>query len=315
MIRSTLRRCVAPAVACAAMAVLTACGGQTTKTPVIVDGSSTVAPLSSAAAELFALRNPGANVPVAKSGTGGGFQKFCTGQTDISNASRPIGPKEIALCERNGIEFTELQVANDALTVVVNERNTWADCLTVEQLQTMWAPQAEGRISNWNQIDPSFPDVPLTLFGPGTDSGTFDYFTEAVNGEEGASRSDYSASENDNVLVQGVQGSPGALAYFGYVYYEENRKTLKAVAIDGGDGCTEPSPQAVKDGTYKPLARPLFIYVNNASYRTEPQVKAFVNFYTGHVDRIAKAAGFVQLNEQQRAQLRQSVASIGGQRQ
>jgi phosphate transport system substrate-binding protein len=313
--RTTLRRCVAPTVACAATVVLTACGSQASKPPVLIDGSSTVAPLSSAASELFAQQHPGANVPVGTSGTGGGFQKFCTGQTDISDASRPVGPEEKALCERNGVEFTELHVANDALTVTVNPQNTWVDCLTVEQLQTIWSPQSERRVTNWNQVDPSFPNVPLTLFGPGTDSGTFDYFTEAINGEEGASRSDYAASEDDNILVQGVQGSKGALAYFGYTYYEENKDSLKAVAIDGGEGCTEPSPQAVKNGTYKPLARPLFIYVNNESFATNSQVAEFVRFYANNIDKIVKAAQFVPLNEQQKAQLQQRVASMGGQGQ
>src|ERR687894_1650741 len=207
--------------------LLAACGGQqagpgTTgdggqaSGQVRADGSSTVAPLTSAAAELFRSENPDVNITVATSGTGGGFEQFCSGNTDISNASRAIGDDEKARCQSAGIEYTELLVANDALTVAVNPANNWANCLTVEQLNTMWGPEAERQVTNWNQVDPSFPDVPLALFGPGTDSGTFDYFTDAVNGEEGASRSDYTASEDDNVIVRAVQGARGGLGYFRY---------------------------------------------------------------------------------------------------
>ena len=220
MIIKQVRGGRAAVVFAAAALVLTACGGQqagpaTTgeggaSGQVRIDGSSTVAPLTSAAAELFRSQNPNVNVTVATSGTGGGFEQFCSGNTDISNASRPIGDDEIAACQAAGIQYVELQVANDALTVVVNPQNTWANCLTVEQLKTMWGPEARDQIRTWNQIDPSFPAEPLALFGPGTDSGTFDYFTDAINGEEGASRTDYSASEDDNVLVQGVEGATGA---------------------------------------------------------------------------------------------------------
>ncbi|MCA1671524.1 MAG: PstS family phosphate ABC transporter substrate-binding protein [Actinobacteria bacterium] len=315
----TLRRSVArAAVACAATLALAACGGQQTGSAgggggqVLIDGSSTVAPLSSAAAELFQQENPGVNVPVATSGTGGGFEKFCNGATDISNASRPIGEDEMAACRRSGIQYTELQVANDALTVVVNPANDWANCLTVEELNRIWSPESEGQVTNWNQVRPEFPDVPLALFGPGTDSGTFDYFTEAVNGEEGASRTDYAASEDDNVLVQGVQGAPGATSYFGFTYFEENQGNLKAIQVDGGEGCTAPSAQAVQDGTYQPLARPLFIYVNNESFIQKPQVAEFVRFYAQQVDEITEAAQYVQLNEEQKAELQSNVESIGG---
>lgn len=324
MIIKQVRGARAAVVFAAAALVLTACGGQQSgpattgegggeaaaaSGQVRVDGSSTVAPLTSAAAELFRSVNPNVDVTVATSGTGGGFEQFCSGNTDISNASRPIGEDEIAACEAAGIEFVELQVANDALTVVTNKENTWATCLTVEQLNTMWGPESEGKITTWNQIDPSFPAEPLVLFGPGTDSGTFDYFTEAINGEEGASRTDYSASEDDNVLVQGVEGAAGATAYFGYSYYEENAERLNAVEVDGGQGCVAPSPATVQDGTYVPLARPLFIYVNRESYG-RPEVKAFVDFYAAQNAEIAEAAEFVPLNEEQSAELQSTVESL-----
>ncbi len=321
MTRSTLRRRVAPvAVVCSTVLVLVSCGGQSggggqngdLSGRVIVDGSSTVAPLSSAAAELFAEQAPTVNVSVATSGTGGGFEKFCSGATDISDASRAIEQEEMQACQRAGIEFTELQVANDALTVVTNQQNNWANCLTTQQLETMWSPQSERRVTNWNQIDPSFPNTPLALFGPGTDSGTFDYFTEAINGEEGASRTDYQSSEDDNVLVQGVQGARGATAYFGFSYFEENQDKLKAVQVDSGNGCVTPSAQTVQDGSYTPLGRPLFIYVSNQAYQQKPQVKAFVDFYMQNIDRVTEAAQFIQLNDQQKSEARSKLRAIAG---
>ncbi len=320
MTPTTLRRSIAPAaVACAATLMLAACGGQSSSGggggelagQVLVDGSSTVEPLTSAAAEFYAEEAAGVNVTVATSGTGGGFEKFCAGETDISNASRAIEDDEMAACEAAGIEFTELQVANDALTVVVNPENDWANCLTTQQLMTIWAPASEGQVGNWNQVDPSFPDVPLALFGPGTDSGTFDYFTEAINGEEGASRADYQSSEDDNVLVQGVQGARGATSYFGFTYFEENQDTLKAVQVDGGQGCVTPSAQTVQDGTYVPLARPLFIYVSNQAYAEKPQVAGFVDFYAQQIDQIAEAAQYVALNEDQKSELNDTVGQLG----
>lgn len=308
-------------IAVASALTLAACGGQQTGAggndetsasgQVRADGSSTVAPLTSAAAELFRSENPNVNVTVATSGTGGGFEQFCSGNTDISDASRPIGDDEIAACAEAGIEYTELQVANDALTVVVSPENDFANCLTVEQLGTIWGPESEGQVTNWNQVDPAFPDVPLALFGPGTDSGTFDYFTDEINGEEGASRTDYSASEDDNVLVQGVEGARGATSYFGFTYFEENQDRLKAVQVDGGQGCVTPSGDAVRDGTYTPLARPLFIYVNNESFG-RPEVAEFVNFYVEQIDQIAEAAQYVQLNDEQKAELQTAVQAIGG---
>ncbi|MEX2464303.1 MAG: PstS family phosphate ABC transporter substrate-binding protein, partial [Gaiellaceae bacterium] len=203
-----------------------------------VDGSSTVGPLVTAAAEQFQAEQPGVQVTVGISGTGGGFERFCAGETDISNASRPIKDDEEApICQQNGVEYTELQVATDALTVVTNKENDWAGCLTTDQLKKIWEPGAEGKVNNWNQIDPSFPDQRVTLAGAGTDSGTFDYFTDEITGEEGASRSDYQATEDDNTTVTFVSGETGALGYFGFSYFEENQDTLNAVQIDSGNGC------------------------------------------------------------------------------
>lgn len=303
-----MRRASAALVAVAASVTLVACGGGAQQQdggqggdqvsgPVLIDGSSTVEPLSSAAAELYQGENPEVNVTVGTSGTGGGFQKFCNGETDISNASRPISDTERQQCEANGIAFQELQVANDALTVVVNPANTWANCLSVEQLRAMWAPDSQ--VTTWNQVDPSFPAEPLQLFGAGADSGTFDYFTDEIVGEEGASRTDYSPSENDNVTVQGVTGSPGALGYFGFSYFEENQQQLKALQIDGGNGCVAPSAQTVQDGSYTPLGRPLFIYASDAGL-AKPQVVSFLEFYLQRNDEIVQAAQFVPMTDQQK---------------
>ena len=264
-----------------------------------VDGSSTVGPLISAAAEQFRGENRDVDVRVGTSGTGGGFERFCAGETDISNASRPIKDDEEApLCKKNGVEYTELHVATDALTVVVNEENDWATCLTTGQLKTIWEPAAEKKVTNWNQVDPSFPDQELSLAGPGTDSGTFDYFTDEVNGEEGASRTDYQASEDDNVVVQAVAGEKGGLGYFGFSYFEANQDTLNAAEIDSGDGCVAPSVESAQDGTYTPLSRPLFIYVKNESLQ-RPEVEAFVRYVLENSQSIAEAAEFVPLNDDQ----------------
>jgi phosphate binding protein len=298
--------------------ILTACGGQNTSSTdglsgqVLVDGSSTVSPLTSAAGELFKEINPNVNVSVATSGTGGGFKKFCAGETDIANASREISEEEAAECEANGIDFTEIIVANDALTIVVNTENTWADCLTLPELRTMWSPESTDKVTNWNQIRSSFPDVPLDLYGAGTDSGTFDYFTEEVMGAKGASRTDYQPTEDDNVTVMGVQGSKGGLGYFGFSYFEENEGALRAVPIDGGDGCVAPSSTAVQDSTYKPLARPLFIYVNNAAFASKPQVAAFVDFFINNDAEIAEEALFIPLSPQQRDDAQAALARLQG---
>jgi phosphate transport system substrate-binding protein len=258
-----------------------------------IDGSSTVGPLTTAAAEAFRAEQPDVNVTVGVSGTGGGFERFCADETDISNASRPIDEAEEApLCADAGIEYTEFQVGVDALTVVVNAENDWVTCLTTEQLKKIWEPSAEGKVTNWNQVDPSFPDQELVLAGPGTDSGTFDYFTDEINGEEGASRTDYTASEDDNVTVQAVEGNPGGLGYLGYTYYEENSDTLKAVEIDGGDGCVAPSIETARDGSYAPLARPLFIYAKNESL-ARPEVYGFVEYFLTNSIQLAEDALFI----------------------
>ena len=286
-------------------------GGSDVSGDVLIDGSSTVQPLTAAAGELFAEEAPAVNVSVGTSGTGGGFEVFCQGQTDISNASRPIKDEEAAVCEEAGIEFTELQVATDALTVVVSSENDFITCLTTEELATMWRPDAEGEVTTWDQVNPEFPSEPIELYGPGTDSGTFDYFTDEINGEEGVSRTDYNASEDDNVIVQGVGGSANALGYFGYTYFEENAEALKAVEIDSGDGCVAPSAETAQDGSYSPLARPLFIYVNNASAADKPQVKAFVDFYVENDAEISEAAQFIPLNDDQRGELESAAAELG----
>jgi phosphate transport system substrate-binding protein len=266
------------------------------QTPLIqIDGSSTVFPISEAMAEEF-MTSYDANVVVGVSGTGGGFRKFCGGETDISGASRPIKPEEMMACAEAGIEWVEIPIAYDALTVVVNPENTWVDSMTVEQLQMIWEPVAEGVITNWNQVDPSFPDEDLSLFGPGADSGTFDYFTDEIVGEEGASRGDYTASEDDNILVVGVQQNMGALGYFGFAYYQENRSSLSSVAIDSGDGPVPPTPQTVNNGTYTPLSRPVFIYVRTDSL-SRPEVQAFVDFYIGNAPSVVPFVGYVPLSE------------------
>jgi len=304
------QRVRAAAVVVAAGLTLAACGGSdgggedagsggaALSGPVVIDGSSTVEPLSSAAAELFMEENPDTSVTVGTSGTGGGFEKFCAGETDISDASRPIKDEEIAICAEKGIAYSELLVANDALSVVVNTNNDWATCLTVEQLNKIWAP--DSKVSNWNQVDPSFPNEPLELFGAGSDSGTFDYFTGAINGEEGASRTDYNPTEDDNVTVQGVSGAKGALGYFGFSYFEENADKLKALKVDGGKGCVEPSVATAQDGTYTPLARPLFIYPSDKGL-AKKQVLGFVEFYLEKNQEIVEAAKFVPLTDAQKA--------------
>ena len=284
-------------------------GGGDLSGTIRIDGSSTVGPFAQAAQEAFQGENPGVRITVAQSGTGGGFEKFCAGETDISDASRAIEEDEVKLCEKNNVAFEELQVANDGLTVVVNPNNDWASCLTVDELKKVWEPKSQ--VNNWSQVNPDFPDTEMELFGAGTDSGTFDYFTEAINGEEGASRTDYNATEDDNVTVQGVQGSEGAMGYFGLSYAQQNPDAVKPVEIDGGDGCVAPSAETVQDGSYKPLSRPLFIYPS-AEALQRPEVKAFVEFYLENQQQITEQALFVPMTEEQLAESQDKVAKLAG---
>jgi phosphate transport system substrate-binding protein len=260
------------------------------------DGSSTVGPFTSAAAQRFKEVEPDVNVTVGISGTGGGFERFCRGETDFSNASRAIEDDERAICRDKGIEFTEFLVANDGIVNVVNIENDWVDCLTVAQLKKIWEPGS--KVKSWKDVDSSFPGDQLKLFGAGTDSGTFDFFTEQIVGEEGASRTDYSATENDNVTVRGVTGEKGGLGYFGLSYFEENRSQLKALKVDGGGGCVAPTRETVQNGTYKPLSRPLFIYVKNSALE-RPEVQGFIRYIVENGTEIADAARFVPLTPEQ----------------
>lgn len=261
-----------------------------------IDGSSTVYPVTEAVAEEFQKANRGLKVTVGVSGTGGGFKKFCRGEIDISNASRPIQASEMEDCRKIGVEYIELPVAFDALTVVINPKNTWLKQATVAELKKMWEPAAQGKIMRWNQINPAWPDQPMKLFGAGSDSGTFDYFTEAIVGKSKSSRGDFTASEDDNVLVQGVAGDVNAIGYFGYAYYAENTGKLKALPIVEKEGkpAVSPSAETVIAGTYQPLARPIFIYVNTKSL-AKPEVKKFIDFYMTQGAAMAKEVKYVPL--------------------
>jgi phosphate transport system substrate-binding protein len=292
-------------IVCAAAVSLVACGKQSSNNgatatqstlsgTIRIDGSSTVLPISEAVAEEFAKQYPNVQPTVGKSGTGGGFKKFANGEIDITGASRPIREEEDALCKKNGIDYIEIPVAYDAIAVVVNPQNTWCDYLTVAELKKIWEPAAQGKITKWSQVRASFPDEPLVLFGAGTDSGTFDYFTAAIVGKEKASRGDYTGSEDDDILVQGVSRTKGALGYFGLAYYENNQDKLKLVAIDSGNGPVKPSRETVLNGTYQPLARPLFIYVNVKALE-RPEVAEFVKFYIQNAGKLAEEVGYIGL--------------------
>jgi len=260
-----------------------------------IDGSSTVFPVTEAVAEEFQKAKRGkVKVTVGISGTGGGFKKFCRGETDISDASRPILKQEMESCKGAGIEYFELPIAYDALTVMVNPKNDWATTMTVSELKKIWEPSAQGKVTNWNQVRSNWPNAPLKLFGAGADSGTFDYFTEAIVGKAKSSRGDFTASEDDNVLVQGIANDKNALGYFGFAYYIENQKKLKAVSIDGGKGPVAPSPKTVEDGTYQPLSRPIFIYVAKQAMN-KPEVKEFVEFYLKNAPNLVKQVKYVAL--------------------
>jgi phosphate transport system substrate-binding protein len=260
-----------------------------------IDGSSTVFPVTEAVAEEFQQAKKGKiKVTVGISGTGGGFKKFCRGETDIQDASRPILKQEMEACKSAGVEYIELPVAFDALTVIVNPKNNWASSMTVAELKKIWEPAAQGKMTNWNQVRTSWPNAPLKLFGAGADSGTFDYFTEAITGKSKSSRGDFTASEDDNVLVQGVANDVNALGFFGYAYYAENSKKLKAVAIDNGKGPVAPSEKTVLDGSYQPLSRPIYIYVSKKAL-AKPEVREFAEFYLKNAPKLVKEVKYVPL--------------------
>jgi phosphate transport system substrate-binding protein len=278
----------------------TGCGGDSA-TPesesIRVDGSSTVFPLSMAIAEQFRTDRPNVKVPVRASGTGGGMKQFSVGDIDICNASREMTVSEQETCDKNKIEYIALRVAFDGLAVVVNPANDWCDCITVEQLKSIWRPESDGTVTKWSDVNPDWPDEELKLYGPGTDSGTFDYFTEVICGEARSSRSDYTASENDNALVRGVVADKGALGYFGIAYYSENKDELKLLSVDSGEGCVTPSEATVMEGTYEPLARPLLIYVNKKSL-ARPEVAEFVKFYMANAAKQSAEVGYVPVTDE-----------------
>jgi phosphate transport system substrate-binding protein len=273
-------------------------GAHALRGKITADGSSTVGPYVIAAAERFQKLNRGVQITVGISGTGGGFERFCKGETDLSNASRPMRQSEAASCRTNGITYEAFLVANDGISIVVNKQNTWVNCLTTDELKKIW--DTGSKVDNWSEVRSGFPNVPLRLFGPGTDSGTFDFFTERINGRAQRSRSDYTASEDDNVLVRGVEGERGGLSYFGYSYYLENKDKLKLVAVNSGGGCVKPSVRTVQAYTYKPLSRPLFVYAKRASFK-RAAVQAFVRYMITNEKAIAATADFVSLTDRQLA--------------
>jgi phosphate transport system substrate-binding protein len=273
---------------------------------VSIDGSSTVFLLSAAIAEEFNEATPDVKVVVSQSGTGGGFKKFAAGEIDICDASRPITEAEAAACEKNGIEFIKLEVAFDGLAVVVNPANDWCDAITTEQLKTIWRAEAAQSVTKWSDVNPDWPDFELELYGPGTDSGTYDYFTEVINGEAKSSRQDYSPSESDNALVQGVAGDKGSLGYFGLAYYAENTDKLKLLAVDSGSGPITPTAETVRDGTYEPLARPLYIYVRKDALQNDGVVK-YLNYYLEKMNEVSPRVGYVPVTDEVMKQNRETL--------
>jgi phosphate transport system substrate-binding protein len=300
-------RFIATLASCAVVAGgLTACGsddgsseassGEKLSGSIKLDGSSTVFPFAQAAAEAFQSEHRDVKISVGESGTGGGFEKFCAGETDLANASRPIDEKkEVPACKKTGVEYSEVQIANDGIAIVTNPELK-IDCLTTAQLKALW--NSTSKVSNYKQLDPSFPDQTVALFGAGTDSGTFDFFTEEINGEKGDTRKDYSPTEDDNVTVQGVSGDKGGLGYFGFSYYEDNADKLNLVKVDGGDGCVAPSKETIQDGSYKPLSRPLFMYPKAASI-TRPEVAGFMDYILASEEKIADSSKIVPLTAEQ----------------
>ena len=302
-----------PALAALGLAIaalgLAACGGEaaasketgqaagdaTLAGTIEIDGSSTVFPITEAVAEEFRKEAPQVQVNVGVSGSGGGFKRFTAGETDISDASRPIGDNEAAAAVENGIEYYEFLVGVDGLSVMVSPKNDFVDCMTTEQLREIWKP--ESTVNKWSDLDSSWPDSRINLYGPGTDSGTFDYFTEEINGEAQASRADYTASEDDNVLVQGINGDRNALGYFGFAYYAENADKLKLIGVDSGSGCVIPSVDTIASGDYGPLSRPLFIYVNRERLQQRDEIRAFVEFYMENGRELTREVGYVPLSE------------------
>jgi phosphate transport system substrate-binding protein len=291
-----MKRTIALVVLATGVIAASAGAGAALRGTITADGSSTVGPYTQTAAEGFQKKNPGARVTVGISGTGGGFERFCRNETDLSNASRPMKNSEAILCRDAGVKWLAFTVANDGISVVVNKANTWVDCLTTAELKTIW--NTGSKVNNWHDIRSSFPDVPLKLFGPGTDSGTFDFFTEKINGKAKASRSDYLATEDDNVIVNGVEGERGGMGYFGFSYYEENAAKLKLVKVDSGTGCIAPSVRTVQNTTYRPLSRPLFIYAKRTSFK-RPVVAGYFGYIFNNEKAIARKSGFISLTDRQ----------------
>ncbi len=305
------------ALALAGVLALSGCAGKEEEAPaasalsgaVAVDGSSTVAPISEAMAEEFQGANPGVRVTVGIAGTGGGFKRFCAGETDISDASRPITDAERESCAAAGIEFVEMPVAWDGLSIVVNPSNDFAECLTVAELKKIWEPNS--KVTSWRDVRSDFPAQPIKLYGPGTDSGTFDYFTEVINGKAKSNRPDYQASEDDNVLVQGVEGDQFALGYFGHAYVSKNPDKLKEVGVDSGTGCIQPTDETITNQTYTPLSRPLLLYVKRASM-ARPEVKEFIRFFMDEAKAIVPTTGYLALDDAQYQQNLQALdAPVG----
>jgi phosphate transport system substrate-binding protein len=302
-----MKKWVIAALGVAAALIATATASGALSGNIAADGSSTVGPWTTAAAEMFRQKNPKVRITVGVSGTGGGFERFCRGETDLANASRPIKSSEYASCREHGVRWVAFTVANDGISIVVNRQNTWANCLTTSEVKKIW--DAGSKVNNWSDVRAGFPNVPLKLYGPGTDSGTFDFFTEVINGKAKRSRSDYSASEDDNILVQGVAGDRGAMGYFGLSYYNENRNRLKLIRIDGGSGCVAPSTQTVQSKSYKPLSRGLYIYAKRDSFK-RAAVRSFIGFALNNQSTVAKRAGFVALTKAQAKRARYHYSTV-----